>query len=180
MKKEISGIVFSSIISALNDFMGIDGLNSILKIAKLDEFIGVKTLKTQSITIERFNALLESMINVMGYGTYEILYHYGKNYLAIKFIPYMTELSAFIMNFQEWIGGKWVIQENNPDRKIIQIFNSPFSLPGSKNSHSWCHIIRGVFENVMEQITGEKYICVENKCELRGENCCEFIIEKTF
>ncbi|NVM01934.1 MAG: hypothetical protein HWN67_06340 [Candidatus Helarchaeota archaeon] len=180
MKKEISGIVFSSIIKALNDFMGIDGLNSILRIAKLDEFIGVEPSKTQPITIERFNTLLESMINVMGYGTNEILFHYGKKYLAIKFIPYMTELSTFVMNFQEWIGGKWVIQKNNPNEKVIQIFNSPFSLPGSPKSHRWCHIIRGIFEIVTEQITGEKYTCMENKCELMGGNCCEFIIKKSF
>ncbi|MFX1449560.1 MAG: V4R domain-containing protein [Promethearchaeota archaeon] len=178
MKKEISGIFFASMISALNDFMGVDGLNSILKIAKLDEYIGITPSKTHSIASDRFQTLIESIINVMGYGTDEILFHYGKNYLALKFIPYMTELSNFIMNLQEWLGGNWVIQKDNPNEKVIQIFNSPFSQPGSPKSHTSCHIIRGIFEIVMEQITGEKYTCEEKKCVVKGDNCCEFIVKK--
>ena len=165
-------------ISALNDFMGVDGLNSILKYARLEEYIYKKPSRTESISLQSFHALIESMMTIMGYGTDEILFHYGKNYLALKFIPYMTEFSTFIKNLQDWTGGTWNILKNNPTEKIIQITNSPFSLHCSSKSFASCHIIRGIFESVLEQITGEKYNCEENKCATKGNEFCEFYVKK--
>ena len=178
MKQKISGIVFSSMISALDDFMGIDGLNSILKFAKLDEFIGKKPSKIHSISLQNFRAFIESIRTIMGYGTDEILYHYGKNYLALKFAAFMTELSTIIKNFEEWMGGHWEIIKDEPKEKIIRISNSPFSYQGSKKSYASCNIVRGIFEIVMEQITGEKYSCEEIKCAASGSEYCEFLIKK--
>ncbi|MFX0137975.1 MAG: V4R domain-containing protein [Candidatus Hodarchaeota archaeon] len=40
--------------------------------------------------------------------------------------------------------------------------------------------MRGIFEVVIEQITGEKYTCKENKCGVKGDNYCEFIVKKSF
>jgi len=178
LKKKISGIVFSSMISALDDFMGIDGLNSILKFAQLDEYVDNKPSKTHSISLQRFRAFIESIRTIMGYGTDEILFHYGKNYLALKFAAFMTELSTFVKNFEEWAGGSWDIIKDEPDEKIIQILNSPFSYHGGTKSFSSCNIVRGIFEILMEQITGEKFLCEETKCTARGDNYCEFIIKK--
>jgi len=179
LKHKISGIVFSSMISALDDFMGIDGLNSILKFAQLDEFIGKKPSRIDAISIQKFRAFIDSMITIMGYGTNEILFHYGKNYLALKFVPFMTELSSFVNNFQEWVGGVWVVVKDDPEEKIVQIENSPFSLHEPKKTFSSCHIIRGIFEILMEQITGKKYVCEELKCSAKGATFCEFSIKKT-
>lgn len=176
--KKISGIIFSSIISALDDFMGVDGVNSILKFARLEEYITKQPSRVDSVPLQYFHALIESMCNVMGYGTDQILFHYGKNYLALKLVPFMTDLSEFIKNFQEWSGGNWIILKNDPYEKIIQIFNSPFSSINSPNSFTPCNIIRGIFENVLEQITGEQYKCEERKCLVKGNECCEFYIKK--
>lgn len=167
-------------VSALDDFMGIDGLNSILKFAQLDEFIEKKPSRIDSISLKKFQAFIDSMMTIMGYGTDKILFHYGKYYLALKFVPYMTELSSFIQNFQEWMGGTWIIEKDELNEKIIKIQNSPFSLNYPKKSFTTCHIIRGIFEIVMEQLTGEKYICEEIKCSTSGGQCCEFLIKRVF
>ncbi len=165
-------------VSALDDFMGVDGLNSILKFARLEEYIGRKPSRLEHISIQRFHSFIESIMNIMGYGTDEILFHYGKNYLALKFVPFMTELTTFVKNFEEWLGGHWSILKNDPSEKIIQIIDSPFSLHGNKKSFSSCNIVRGIFEIVMEQISGEKYCCEEKKCAANGEECCEFYVKK--
>ncbi|MHC1591641.1 MAG: hypothetical protein ACXQS8_06120 [Candidatus Helarchaeales archaeon] len=166
-KHVVSGIIVAAFMSAMYDFMGKDGLLSILRFAGLDDLMefGMKNdyPKSRDMETEQFQAFLGAMAEIMGHGTSEILVHFGKHYLGLKLITYYGNgIQDMVRRFEEWMGGSWKIIKNTPEEVVIKITSdlfSPISSPGS----SWA-ILDGIFGCILEQMTGEEYLVehVEN------------------
>ncbi|NHI91613.1 MAG: hypothetical protein EAX96_03850 [Candidatus Lokiarchaeota archaeon] len=183
-KRKISGTLFSAMLFALDAFMGKDGVISILRFANLDseEFLDLYNANypaNKSVPYDHFARFMNALNNILGHGTDgEIIYHYGKEYLGIKLIPYISSgFEALIASLESWLGGSWHILKNSDDNYIIKIKNSP--LIYSKGLHSCtCYMIGGIFSCAMEQLTGEKYVTKEMKCMSKGDESCLFEIKK--
>ncbi len=184
MKDEISGTLFSAMLFALDAFMGKDGVISILKFAKLDsdELIDLYSANypaNRNVTLEHFSQFVKALNSIMGHGTDgEIIYHYGKQYLGIKLIPYFSSgFGSLIASMEDWLGGTWKFETNNSEIYKVKVKNSPFVYSKDMGCCT-CHLVGGIFACAMEQITGDQYDTEEICCMSQGDAACEFIVKK--
>jgi len=178
---EVSGIIFSAFMSSMYDFMGKDGLLSILKFADLDELVdyGVKNdyPKSKNIVYSKFQSFLHAMTEIMGHGTSEILIHYGKNYLGLKLIAYYgSGIEEMVSNFEKWLGGKWTVITNRPEEVVISVENGLF-VQEYPQLTSWA-ILQGVFSCILEQLTGDNYFADEMELSNSDTPSCKFTIRR--
>ena len=184
MKQEISGTLFSAMLFALDAFMGKDGVISILKFAKLDsdDLINLYNANypaNKPVSIEHFSKFVEALNGIMGHGTDgEIIYHYGKQYLGIKLIPYFSSgFESLIGSMEDWLGGTWKFEEDSSDTFKIHVKDSPFIFSKELGCCT-CHVIGGVFACAMEQITGDQFESTEVQCMSQGDESCQFVLKK--
>ncbi|MHA1268888.1 MAG: V4R domain-containing protein [Candidatus Helarchaeota archaeon] len=178
-KKEISANVFYALLTALNDIMGQDGKNSVLRYAKLDEYTTVCTPdeihSDDKINYKIFHALLNSMFTLLGFGTSAILYEAGRKWL-IYLSPFGISLDGMIKKLENWIGGSWTLTKKD-EEEIVRIRDCPICYNiKSTNDKPFCHLICGILSKIKESETGEKFNVVEDKCIALGEDFCEFRI----
>ena len=175
--KEIRMIVFSALLTALNEIMGRDGKNSVLRFAGLDEYINqdIPPSLEESISFKTFKALIDSMNDLLGHGTDAILYESGRKF-AIYLTPFGFSLKEVVDKLSNWIGGTWNVIEDN-DESIIQIRNNPVC-KGMVSERPSCHVISGALAKVKEESTGRRYMVKETSCESKGDSYCEFHIIK--
>ncbi|MHA1797227.1 MAG: V4R domain-containing protein [Candidatus Helarchaeota archaeon] len=183
-KKEISGTLFSAMLFALDAFMGKDGVISILKFANLDsdELINLYNANypvNRPISYDHFSKFISALNSILGHGTDgEIIYHYGKEYLGIKLIPYITSgFEALLASLESWLGGKWEIINEDKENYTVQVKNSAMIYSTSLNSCT-CFTLSGIFSCALEQITGEGYETKELRCMSRGDESCIFEVKK--
>ncbi|MBD3228251.1 MAG: hypothetical protein GF329_08675 [Candidatus Lokiarchaeota archaeon] len=179
--QSIRANVFFALLTALNDIMGQDGKNSVLRYAKLDEYIEVcaphNISEDETIPYKTFHALLNSMFTLLGFGTSAILYEAGRKWL-IYLSPFGLSLEEMIKKLEKWMGGKWELVKKD-DHEIIRIYQCPICHNFKSTSQKpMCHIISGVLSKIKESGTGEKYDVIETKCIALGEKMCEFKIVK--
>ncbi|MHA1230614.1 MAG: V4R domain-containing protein [Candidatus Helarchaeota archaeon] len=180
-KKEIAANVFYALLTALNDIMGQDGKNSVLKYARLDQYINQcipQNLTPQStIDYNTFHALLESMFTLLGFGTSAILFEAGRKWL-IYLMPFGLSLKEMIIKLENWIGGKWSYTKEG-DTEIVTVHECPICFNfKSTTGKPLCHIISGALSKIKESETGDRYEVIEDKCMALGHDCCEFKIIK--
>ena len=183
-KKDIAGTLFSAMLFALDAFMGKDGVISILRFAQLDsdEFLNLYNANypaNKSVPYDHFKRFMSAINNILGHGTDgEIIYHYGKEYLGIKLIPYISSgFEALIASLENWLGGKWEVLEKIKQNYTIGVKNSPF-IYCNDLSHCTCYLIAGIFACAMEQLTGEKYETKELMCMSKGDPACIFEVNR--
>lgn len=179
--REIRMIVFSALLTALNELMGRDGKNSILRYAGLDEYINqeVPPSVDESISFDIFRRLISSMQELLGHGTHAILYESGRKF-AIYLTPFGYSLQDVVRKLANWFGGNIIINvEKDNEEAIIQIKNNPFCLVKEMASElPSCHLISGALAQIKEESTGDRYIVTEMLCESKGDSHCEFHIFK--
>ena len=177
--KKVKKIVFSALLTALQDIMGEDGKKSVLRFAGLDEFINkeVPPSLDESISFETFKALLQSMHNLLGHGTNAILYESGRKF-ALYLSPFGISLEDIIKKLAVWLGGDWEIQKvpDDPAQSILKIKNCPIC-QGITSSNPVCHIISGTISRIKEEATGIKYFVKEIACIATGDDSCDFLIK---
>lgn len=181
MTESIRANVFYALLTSLNDIMGQDGKNSVLRYAKLDEYIDIcaphNISEDETIPYKTFHALLNSMFTLLGFGTSAILYEAGRKWL-IYLSPFGLSLKEMIKKLEMWMGGEWEL-EIRDDLEIIRIHHCPICHNFKSTSEKpICHIISGVLSKIKESGTGEKYQVVETKCIAIGDKVCEFKIVK--
>lgn len=181
--KIIRANVFYALLTALNDIMGQDGKNSVLRYAKLDTYIEIcapqNISEEDTIPYSVFHSLLNSMFTLLGFGTSAILYEAGRKWL-IYLSPFGLQLKDMIQKLEEWMGGKWSYEKKD-DFEIIRILNCPVCLHfESTTGKPFCHIISGALSRIKESETGDKYDVVEEKCIALGDEFCEFKITKKY
>ncbi|MHA1310914.1 MAG: V4R domain-containing protein [Candidatus Helarchaeota archaeon] len=182
-KKEISMNVFYALLTALNDIMGQDGKNSVLRYAKLDKYIHTHTpdeiSMDEKIDYNIFHSLINSMFVLLGFGTSAILYEAGRKWL-IYLSPFGLSLDVMIKKLENWIGGKWDLIKKD-DLEIVDVYECPICYGlKSMSGKPICHIIGGALSKIKESETGEKYDVIEDKCIALGDKCCEFRIVKKY
>lgn len=161
--------------------MGKDGLISILRFAGLDDLLdhAIKNdyPKTKNISSSEFQAFIKAVTEIMGHGTTDILIHYGTHYLGLKLIAYYGNgLDEMMRNFEDWLGGTWTVQSQSPEQITVSVENTVFGLRAAESTG--CSILRGIFNCIMEQITGDEYTTEELECMTSGAQCCKFTIKK--
>jgi len=179
--KFINANVFYALLTALNDIMGQDGKNSVLRYANLEEYINVcapeKINTNEIIPYRTFHALLDSMFTLLGFGTSAILYEAGKKWL-IYLSPFGIPIKDMMKKLENWLGGKWEYYKEN-DKEIVRIYNCPICADfKAYKGKPFCHIICGILSKIKESETGEKYDVIEDKCILLNDEYCEFRIIK--
>lgn len=174
-------IVFSALLTALNELMGRDGKNSVLRYAGLEEYINqeVPPSVDESVSFDTFSALLSSMQELLGHGTHAILYESGRKF-ALYLTPFGYSLTDAVSKLANWLGGNVIINvEKDDDEGIVQIKNNPFCLIKEMVSKSpSCHLISGALAKIKEESTGHNYFVKEMLCESKGDSHCEFHIFK--
>jgi predicted hydrocarbon binding protein len=173
--KEIRMIVFSALLTALNEVMGRDGKNSVLRFAGLEEYINQEIPPSieESISFKTFRALIDSMNDLLGHGTDAILYESGRKF-AIYLTPFGFSLKDVSEKLSNWIGGTWTVLKDN-EKGIVQIRNNPVC-KGIVSERPVCHVISGALGKIKEESTGKQYFVKEMLCESKGDPCCEFHI----
>ncbi|HUX99182.1 MAG TPA: V4R domain-containing protein [Candidatus Deferrimicrobium sp.] len=173
--KEIRMIVFSALLTALNEVMGRDGKNSVLRFAGLEKYINqdIPPSLEESISFKTFRALIDSMNDLLGHGTDAILYESGRKF-AIYLTPFGFSLKEVAEKLSNWIGGTWIVLEDN-NKGVVQIKNNPVC-KGLVSDRPSCHVISGALAKIKEESTGKRYLVKEISCESKGDSCCEFHI----
>ncbi len=175
--KEIRLIVFSALLTALNELMGRDGKNSVLRFAGLEEYLNIEVPPSieESVSFDIFKRLLTSMNDLLGHGTDAILYESGRKF-AIYLTPFGYSLHEVVEKLSDWVGGNWTVEKDN-EEGIVRIKNNPLC-NWIKSTKPSCHVISGALGKVKEESTGYRYMVKELLCESRGDPYCEFIIKR--
>lgn len=177
-ERKVKKVVFSALLTALQDIMGEDGKKSILRFAGLSEFINqdITPSLDESISYNIFKALLISMNNLLGHGTSAILYESGRKF-ALYLAPFGISLEDLIEKLQIFLGGKWEIHKNPKENDVIVKIKFCPICEGMTSKNSMCHIISGTLAKIQEEATGEKYYVKETSCIAKGDKTCDFLIK---
>ena len=180
-KNAIKANVFYALLTALNDIMGQDGKNSILRYAGLEEYITIYRTdnheENETIPYSTFHSLLNSMYTLLGFGTSAILHEAGRKWL-IYLSPFGLSLNKMIKKLEDWIGGKWELHIKD-DIEFVRVYDSPICYNfESITKKPFCFIICGIICRIKESETGEQFDVKEDKCITIGDKYCQFRITK--
>ncbi|MFX0100839.1 MAG: hypothetical protein ACFFCS_14785 [Candidatus Hodarchaeota archaeon] len=142
----VKQIVISALLEALNDLLGKDGKDSIVKFAGLGDKYLSKNLRpslVKSLPKSDLVNLSKAMIRLLSWGSKAILLETGRNF-AKYLTPFGYSLDTIAEKLKKWIEGDWEIQiERNEETLQIKILNDPFH---TKKPESGCAIWTGFFE----------------------------------
>jgi len=142
-------VVFSALLTALNDIMGKDGKNSVLKFAGLSKYLDkeVPPSTEDEIPYEELGALLNSMNELLGHGTNAILFESGRKF-AVYLSPFGYSLEEVIKKLEKWLGGKWKIEIIGKDTERVTIEDCPVCRGLHDAETPFCTIISGTLSRI--------------------------------
>jgi predicted hydrocarbon binding protein len=134
--------------------------------------------------LEGFRAVLSGVWEVFGSGTYTILLmagqHMGRRlaeYLEGKgFKSEMALVEGFVGFITETGWGKTVAENATSKGLTVKVYNYAL-YRGEKGRWRSCALIKGVILGFFSTIWG-KASCLETRCILDEDECCEFKVEK--
>ncbi|MHA1793811.1 MAG: hypothetical protein ACTSVI_14300 [Promethearchaeota archaeon] len=142
---KVKQIVISAILEALNDIIGPDGKDSIVKFAGLESKYlsrNVRPSLRQWLPLTDLTRLTLAMYRLMAWGSNALLRETGRKF-AIFLAPYGYSLKMIADKMKNWIEGDWdiKIEKKSDDKILITLVNDPFlkSMPGG-------HLWMGFFE----------------------------------
>ncbi len=130
--------------------------------------------------------LQKSMEREMGEKAEEVLYHSGfvggslsaRKYREV-FGHSEEETVRFMIQMGREIGwGFFDLDELNVRERtlVIRLNHSPFAQAYGASDHPVCHMIRGVFAGLGEEIFQTPVVAEETQCEAEGDPFCRFTI----
>ncbi|MHA1680264.1 MAG: hypothetical protein ACTSUE_04610 [Promethearchaeota archaeon] len=160
---QVKQIVISAILEALNDIVGPDGKDSIIKFAGLEKkYLGLylRPSLRNWIPLTDLTDLSQAMYRLMAWGSNAMLRETGRRF-AIYLAPYGYSLKTIAKKLENWIQGDWriTIEKEDFDNLNITILNDPFQgdMPGgymwmgffeiaaANSSHDGSHFKAGDF-----------------------------------
>lgn len=151
---KVRQIVFSALLEALNDIIGPDGKESIIRFASLSKEYSNTYLRpslVNSLPKRDLIKLNAAMNRLLGFGTKAILKETGRKF-AIFLAPYGYKLEEIAQKLGKWIEGDWNIEIKRSNGAIsVIITNDPLT-----GSHVWT----GFFETAATSSSpdGTRYV----------------------
>ena len=175
----VKQIVFSALLESLNEIIGPDGKESIVRFAGLEKRYANKYLRPSLVKSLPKSDLLKfsnAMNRLLGYGSKAILKEMGRKF-AIYLAPYGYTLNTLVGKLKKWIDGDWDIEitDINSDKIQITIINDPFQSKGDAN-YLWTGFFEMAATNSSQE--GSQYKTDEKSCSGGLEEPTSFIIEK--
>ena len=189
------------ILLAMEEILGLDGLNSILRIASLSTYIGhYPTYRpNKTFSFNTVGKLLESLERAYGpqggrgtalrvgracfqYGLREYGTLLGFSELAYKLLPFPTRLrtgaKTFAGFFNNQTDQRVQVEENN-GKLVWLIGRCPLCWHRSA-SEPVCHLAVGLLEESLYWLSSGKIFDVEEvRCIARGDPSCTILIDPT-